>query len=178
MGTGWGAGNYGAGVHLIRFRVHMNVRGGKFPVGYSRIFRSILHPEGMKHTGNQKVVTAAKWLLLQFSGKYRPIRQNPFVKALSAPYRACTALPDKKPPTPLQSKIGAYGVSLFTDFKSGNYRRGLSSNFRVGANQIPLCSFQKRKAAYIPPENRGYVCPGSNLLQENSGYWPGSSVFW
>ena len=73
----------------------MNVRGGKFPVGYSRIFRSILHPEGMKHTGNQKVVTAAKWLLLQFSGKYRPIRQNPFVKALSAPYRACTALPDK-----------------------------------------------------------------------------------
>lgn len=95
MGTGWGAGNYGAGVHLIRFRVHMNVRGGKFPVGYSGIFRSILHPEGMKHTGNQKVVTAAKWLLLQFSGKYRPIRQNPFVKALSAPYRACTALPDK-----------------------------------------------------------------------------------
>lgn len=126
----------------------MNVRGGKFPVGYSRIFRSILHPEGMKHTGNQKVVTAAKWLLLQFSGKYRPIRQNPFVKALSAPYRACTALPDKKPPTPLQSKIGAYGVSLFTDFKSGNYRRGLSSNFRVGSNQIPLCSSQKRKAIF------------------------------
>ncbi len=147
----------------------MNVRGGKFPVGYSRIFRSILHPEGMKHTGNQKVVTAAKWLLLQFSGKYRPIRQNPFVKALSAPYRACTALPDKKPPTPLQSKIGAYGVSLFTDFKSGNYRRGLSSNFRVGANQIPPLLIPKEES-YIPPENRGYVHSGSNLLPENSGY--------
>ena len=79
---------------------------------------------------------------------------------------------------PLQEKIGACGVSLFTDFKSGNYRRGLSSNFRVGANQIPLCSSQKRKAAYIPPGNRGYVCPGSNLLPENSGYWPGGSVFW
>ena len=74
------------------------------------------------------------------------------------------------PSMPLQSKIGACGVSLFTDFKSGNYRRGLSSNFRVGANQIPLCSFQKRKAAYIPPENRGYVRSGSNLLPENSGY--------
>ena len=42
-----------------------------------------------------------------------------------------------------------------------------------GANQIPLCSFQKRKAAYIPPENRGYARPGSNLLPENSGYWLG-----
>lgn len=97
------------------------------------------------------------------------------------------------PSMPLQSKIGACSVSLsglpisnrettaqrnfaftwynqFPDFKSGYYRQGLSSNFRVGANQIPLCSFQKRKAAYIPPENRGYVCTGSNLLPENSGY--------
>ena len=87
------------------------------------------------------------------------------------------------PSTPLQSKIGACGVLLSglpisnqettarrnfaltwynqsSDFKSGYCRQGLSSNFRVGANQIPLCSFQKRKAAYIPPENRGYVCPG------------------
>ena len=131
---------------------------------YSGIFRSILHPGGMKHTSNQKVVTAAI--------------QKHSSKALFAPYPACTALPDEIPSMPLQSKIRACGVSLFTDFKSGNYRRGLSSNFRVGANQIPLCSFQKRKAAYIPPENRGYVCPVSNLLQENSGYWPGGSVFW
>ena len=131
---------------------------------YSGIFRSILHPGGMKHTSNQKVVTAAI--------------QKHSSKALFAPYPACTALPDEIPSMPLQSKIGACGVSLFTDFKSGNYRRGLSSNFRVGANQIPLCSSQKRKAAYIPPGNRGYVCPDSNLLPENSGYWPGGSVFW
>ena len=71
VGTGWGAGNYGAGVHLIRFRVHMNVRGGKFPVGCSGIFRSILHPEGMKRTGNQKVVTALLSESL-YKGSYLP----------------------------------------------------------------------------------------------------------
>ena len=90
---------------------------------------------------------------------------------------------------------GLWRVAIgFTDFKSGNYRSaqfcayliqsalrfqigifppGLFHNFRVGANQLPLCSFQKRKAAYIPPENRGYARPGSNLLPENSGYWLG-----
>ena len=74
---------------------------------------------------------------------------------------------------------GLWRVAVgFTDFKSRYCRRGLSHNFRVGSNQIPLCSSQKRKAAYIPPENRGYVCTGSNLLPENSGYWPGGSVFW
>ena len=104
---------------------------------YSGIFRSILHPGGMKHTSNQKVVTAAI--------------QKHSSKALFAPYPACTALPDEIPSMPLQSKIGACGVSLFTDFKSGNYRRGLSSNFRVGANQIPLCSSQKRKVRVLCP---------------------------
>ena len=122
---------------------------------YSGIFRSILHPGGMKHTSNQKVVTAAI--------------QKHSSKALFAPYPACTALPDEIPSMPLQSKIGACGVSLFTDFKSGNYRRGLSSNFRVGANQIPPLLIPKEES-YIPPENRGYVHSGSNLLPENSGY--------
>ena len=131
----------------------------------------------MKRTGNQKVVTAAI--------------QNRPSKALSAPYPACTALPDRNTiyAVTIQNR-GLWSVCIgilkgreriviqFTDFKSGNYRRRLSSNFRVGSNQIPLCSSQKRKAAYIPPENRGYVCPVSNLLQENSGYWPGGSVFW
>ena len=131
----------------------------------------------MKHTSNQKVVTAAI--------------QKHSSKALFAPYRACIALPDKNTVYAVTREnrdlwsvcIGILKgreriVIQFTDFKSGNYRRGLSSNFRVGSNQIPLCSSQKRKAVYIPPENRGYVCPGSNLLQENSGYWPGGSVFW
>ena len=53
----------------------------------------------MKRTGNQKVVTAAI--------------QKHSSKALSAPYRACTILPDKKLLSmPLQSKIGACGVLL------------------------------------------------------------------
>ncbi len=99
---------------------------------YSGIFRSILHPGGMKHTSNQKVVTAAI--------------QKHSSKALFAPYPACTALPDEIPSMPLQSKIGACGVSLFTDFKSGNYRRGLSSNFRVGANRLPLLLISKEKS--------------------------------
>lgn len=112
---------------------------------YSGIFRSILHPGGMKHTSNQKVVTAAI--------------QKHSSKALFAPYPACTALPDEIPSMPLQSKIGACGVSLFTDFKSGNYRRGLSSNFRVGRIASPFCSFQKRKAGAVS----GFRCGGSAL---------------
>ena len=131
----------------------------------------------MKHTGNQKVVIAAI--------------QNRPSKALSAPYPACTALLDKDIIHAVtRENRGLWSVCIgilkgreriviqFTDFKSGNYHQGLSSNFRVGSNQIPLCSSQKRKAAYIPPENRGYVCTGSNLLPENPGYWPGGSVFW
>ena len=144
---------------------------------YSGIFRSILHPGGMKHTSNQKVVTAAI--------------QKHSSKALFAPYPACTGIPDRN--TIYAVTIQNRGLAAcrcgysekrksrpcqFSDFKSGYCRRGLSHNFRVGSNQIPLCSSQKRKAAYIPPENRGYVCTGSNLLQENSGYWPGGSVFW
>lgn len=72
---------------------------------------------------------------------------------------------------------GLWRVAIgFTDFKSGNYRSaqfcaylihsalrfqigilppGLFHNFRVGANQLPLCSFQKRKAASIPPRKIG-----------------------
>ena len=52
----------------------------------------------MKRTGNQKVVTAAKWLLLAVQRKTPPYCQNPFVKALSAPYRACTAVANQDPP--------------------------------------------------------------------------------
>ena len=123
----------------------------------------------MKRTGNQKVVTAAI--------------QKHSSKALFAPYPACTGIPDRN--TIYAVTIQNRGLAAcrcgysekrksrpcqFSDFKSGYCRRGLSHNFRVGSNQIPLCSSQKRKAAYIPPENRGYVCTGSNLLPENSGY--------
>ena len=79
------------------------------------------------------------------------------------------------PSMPLQSKIGACGVSL-SGLPISNRdiaARGYPVISGWGANQIPLCSFQKRKAAYIPPENRGYARPGSNLLPENSGYWLG-----
>ena len=108
---------------------------------YSGIFRSILHPGGMKHTSNQKVVTAAI--------------QKHSSKALFAPYPACTALPDEIPSMPLQSKIRACGVSLFTDFKSGNYRRGLSSNFRVGGESPPpFAHFKRGKLG---------LCPGSGV---------------
>ena len=135
-------------------------------------------------------MTAAKWLLLAVFANLAKTSKTE-ISALSAPYRACTALPDKDIIHAVtRENRGLWSVCIgilkgreriviqFTDFKSGNYHRGLSSNFRVGSNQIPLCSSQKRKAAYIPLENRGYVCPGSNLLQENSGYWPGGSVFW
>ena len=128
---------------------------------YSGIFSPILHPWGMKHTGNQKVVTALLSESL-YKGSYLPhIR-------LVLPYLI------EIPSMPLQSKIGACSVSLsglpisnrettaqrnfaftwynqFPDFKSGYYRRGLSSNFRVGANQIPLCSSQKRKVRVLCP---------------------------
>ena len=88
---------------------------------------------------------------------------NCLCKALSAPNRACTAVPDKDIIHAVtRENRGLWSVCIgilkcreriviqFTDFKSGNYHRGLSSNFRVGSNQIPLCSSQKRKAAYIP----------------------------
>ena len=135
-------------------------------------------------------MTAAKWLLLAVFANLAKTSKTE-ISALSAPYRACTALPDKDIIHAVtRENRGLWSVCIgilkgreriviqFTDFKSGNYHRGLSSNFRVGSNQIPLCSSQKRKAAYIPPGNRGYVCPGSNLLPENSRYWPGGSVFW
>ena len=135
----------------------MNVRGGKFPVGYSGIFRSILHPGGMKRTDNQKVVTA---LLSESLYKGSNLPHIRLVLAYLIETIYAVTIPNR----------GLWRVAIgFTDFKSGYCRRGLSNNFRVGANQIPLCSFQTRKA-YIPPENRGYVCPGSNLLPENSGY--------
>ena len=88
---------------------------------------------------------------------------NCLCKALSAPNRACTAVPDKDIIHAVtRENRGLWSVCIgilkcreriviqFTDFKSGNYHQGLSSNFRVGSNQIPLCSSQKRKAAYIP----------------------------
>ncbi|NBI87460.1 hypothetical protein D3Z47_15150 [Lachnospiraceae bacterium] len=92
----------------------------------------------MKCTGNQKVVTTAKWLLLAVQRKTPPYCQNPFVKALSAQYRACIALPDKNTVYAVTREnrdlwsvcIGILKgreriVIQFTDFKSGNYRRGL-----------------------------------------------------
>lgn len=102
----------------------------------------------MKHTSNQKVVTAAI--------------QKHSSKALFAPYRACIALPDKNTVYAVTREnrdlwsvcIGILKgreriVIQFTDFKSGNYRRGLSSNFRVGANQIPPLLIPKEES-YIP----------------------------
>lgn len=102
----------------------------------------------MKHTSNQKVVTAAI--------------QKHSSKALFAPYRACIALPDKNTVYAVTREnrdlwsvcIGILKgreriVIQFTDFKSGNYRRGLSNNFRVGANQIPPLLIPKEES-YIP----------------------------
>lgn len=65
---------------------------------------------GMKRTSNQKVVTAAI--------------QNRPSKVLSAPYRACTALPDRNTvyAVIIQNR-GLWRVAIgFTDFKSRNYR--------------------------------------------------------
>ena len=103
----------------------------------------------MKHTSNQMVVTAAI--------------QKHSSKALFAPYRACIALPDKNTVYAVTREnrdlwsvcIGILKgreriVIQFTDFKSGNYRRGLSSNFRVGSNQIPLCSSKRGKPHIFP----------------------------
>ena len=56
------------------------------------------------------------------------------------------------PSMPLQSKIGACDVSLFTDFKSGNYRRGLSNNFRMGSNQLPFAPPKRGKPHIFPRE--------------------------
>ena len=104
---------------------------------------------GMKRTSNQKVVTAAI--------------QNRPSKALSAPYQACTALPDKDIIHAVtRENRGLWSVCIgilkgreriviqFTDFKSGNYHWGLSSNFRVGSNQIPLCSSKRGKPHIFP----------------------------
>ena len=70
-------------------------------------------------TDNYIVVSgrnAAEFLAPYFiHEEWNALLSNLFVKALFAPYRACTALPDKKiriPSTPLQSKIGL--VERFT----------------------------------------------------------------
>lgn len=112
----------------------------------------------MKRTGNQKVVTAAKWLLLAVQRKTPPYCQNPFVKALSAPYRACTALPNKD--TALAVTRENRGLWMPDSGYPEKRKAALASSpisnrgiitgailkFQGGANQIPLCSFQKRKA--------------------------------
>ena len=97
--------------------------------------------------------------------------QSPFVKTLSAPYRACIALPDE------------FTVYAFTTQNRGlwSVSQGVSISgmpypiYRfVGANHIPLCSFQKRKARAMVLSGRIWnafcIRPGSNLLPENSGY--------
>lgn len=85
----------------------------------------------MKRTGNQKVVTAAI--------------QKHSSKALSAPYRACTILPDKKLLSmPLQSKIGACGVLLL----------GLPiSNRDIAAGGYPIISgWGLIRSPFAPPK--------------------------
>ena len=75
-------------------------------------------------------------------------------------FRSCTALPDKNT---------VYAVKM--------RNRGL---WRVAVGIL-----KSGKAALVssPISNRditagGYARPGSNLLPENPGYWPGDSVFW
>ena len=105
-------------------------------------------------------MTAAKWLLLAVFANLAKTSKTE-ISALSAPYQACTALPDKDIIHAVtRENRGLWSVCIgilkgreriviqFTDFKSGNYHWGLSSNFRVGSNQIPLCSSQKRKAIF------------------------------
>ena len=88
---------------------------------------------------------------------------NCLCKALSAPNRACTAVPDKDIIHAVtRENRGLWSVCIgilkgreriviqFTDFKSGNYHWGLSSNFRVGSNQIPLCSSKRGKPHIFP----------------------------
>ena len=91
----------------------------------------------MKHTSNQKVVTAAI--------------QKHSSKALFAPYRACTALNDRKPP---------HAVTI--------QNRGL---WRVA---VGILKSGKAALVILPISNRGitaggYARPGSNLLPEILG---------
>ena len=66
---------------------------------YSGIFSPILHPWGMKHTGNQKVVTALLSESL-YKGSYLPHIQLVLAYLIEIPSML------------LQSKIGACGVLL------------------------------------------------------------------
>ena len=99
----------------------------------------------MKRTGNQKVVTAAKWLLLAVQRKTPPYCQNPFVKALSAPYRACIALPDRK-----------------TFYAVARENRGL---WRVA---VGILKSGKAALASTPISNRG-ITAGMPLLKFQGG---------
>ena len=111
----------------------------------------------MKHTSNQKVVTAAI--------------QKHSSKALFAPYRACIALPDKNTVYAVTREnrdlwsvcIGILKgreriVIHFTDFKSGNCHRGC---VRPGSNLLPknsgyvaTCGYALQ--AYIPNRTEKY----------------------
>lgn len=98
---------------------------------YSGIFRSILHLGGMKHTGNQKVVTALLSESL-YKGSYLPHT------GLVLAYLIL------KPSTPLQSKIGACGVSL----------SGLPiSNREIAAGGYPVISgWGLIRSPFAPPK--------------------------
>ena len=89
---------------------------------------------------------------------------------------------------PLQSKIGGLRRVAVGILKSGKAALVSSpiSNRDIAAGGYPVISgwgksdppllIPKEESRIYSPENRGYVCPGSNLLPENSGYWPGGSA--
>ena len=112
-GTSGGAGNYGAGVHLIRFRVHMNVRGGNFPLGTAEFSALFFIRE--------------EWNALTTKRLWPPYCQNPFIKAPICPISGLYWHTWSKPSMPLQSPIGACGVSLWglpisnRDIAAGGY---------------------------------------------------------
>ncbi len=103
----------------------------------------------MKRTGNQKVVTAAI--------------QNRPGKALSAPYPACTGIPNRKYHLcRYKRKWGLVACCCWysgkqksrpcqhSDFKSGYCRRRLSSNFRVGLIRSPFAHSKSGKPHIFP----------------------------
>ena len=111
--------------------------------------RSIHHSGRMKRTGNQKVVTAAI--------------QNRPGKALSAPYPACTGIPNRKYHLcRYKRKWGLVACCCWysgkrksrpcqhSDFKSGYCRRRLSSNFRVGLIRSPFAHSKSGKPHIFP----------------------------
>ena len=111
--------------------------------------RSIHHSGRMKRTGNQKVVTAAI--------------QNRPGKALSAPYPACTGIPNRKCHLcRYKRKWGLVACCCWysgkqksrpcqhSDFKSGYCRRRLSSNFRVGLIRSPFAHSKSGKPHIFP----------------------------